>query len=61
LALALEQGKVDYSNASADAIAQTRQNLTQFYIDSGYDEVEANNLALNQMGLSQGQYNELVA
>jgi hypothetical protein len=42
LVAAIEEGKVDYNNASAESIASTRQNLTQFYIDSGYDEVAAN-------------------
>ena len=61
LVAAIEEGKVDYNNASAESIASTRQNLTQFYIDSGYDEVAANQMALEQMGLTQEQYNQLVA
>ena len=61
LVAAIEEGKVDYNNASAESIASTRQNLTQFYIDSGYDEVAANQMALEQMGLTQEQYNQLIA
>ena len=61
LIAAIEEGKVDYSNASAESIAKTRSNLTQFYIDSGYDEVAANQMALEQMGLTQEQYNDLIA
>lgn len=60
LITAVEQGKLDLDTASAEALANTRAQLTQFYIDSGYDEAEANALALEQMGISQEDYNAKV-
>lgn len=58
---ALAQGKVDLENASAADLSAMRSNLVQFYIDSGLDEAAANAEALKQMGLSQEEYNKMVA
>jgi hypothetical protein len=57
----LAQGKMDLENATAEDLAAVRDALTQFYIDSGVDEATANAEALKQMGLSQEQYNQMVA
>ena len=58
---ALAQGKVDLEIASAADLSAMRSNLVQFYIDSGLDEAAANAEALKQMGLSQEEYNKMVA
>jgi hypothetical protein len=57
----MAEGKIDIENASAADLAEVRQNLTDFYIESGVDEVNANKLALDAMGLDQETYNKLIA
>ena len=57
----LAEGKMNLEGATAENLAEVRKNLTQFYIDSGVDEATANAEALKQMGLSQEEYNKLVA
>lgn len=57
----LAKGKINLEKASAEDLVAVRSALTQFYIDSGLDEVNANTKALSDMGLSQEQYSKLVA
>lgn len=54
-------GKEQLENASAEYLAETRDKLTQYYIDNGLDEVAAQKAALNTMGLNQKEYSTLVA
>lgn len=61
LAKANAFGKEQLETASAEYLAETRDKLTQYYIDSGLDEVSAQKAALNTMGLNQKEYSTLVA
>lgn len=54
-------GKEQLENASAEYLAETRDALTQYYIDCGLDEVAAQKAALDTMGLNETEYSELVA
>ncbi len=54
-------GKEQLENASAEYLAETRDALTQYYIDLGLDEVAAQKAALDTMGLNETEYSELVA
>ena len=54
-------GKEQLANASTEFLAEQRERLVNYYIDSGLDEVAANKAALNTMGLNEEEYSELVA
>jgi TP901 family phage tail tape measure protein len=54
-------GKEQLANASKEYLAETRDKLTQYYIDCGLDEVAAQKAALDTMGLNEAEYSELVA
>jgi hypothetical protein len=54
-------GKEGLEKASAEYLSELRGNLTQYYIDSGMDEVAAQKAALDTMGLNETEYSELVA
>lgn len=54
-------GKEQLANASKEYLAETRDKLTQYYIDQGMDEVAAQKAALDTMGLNETEYSELVA
>ena len=54
-------GKEQLETASAEYLAETRDKLTQYYIDLGLDEVAAQKAALDTMGLNENEYSELVA
>jgi hypothetical protein len=47
----LKEGEMNLENATAEDLVAVRSNLVQFYIDSGLDEVTANSMALESMGL----------
>lgn len=57
----MKNGEINLEKASAADLTAVRDSLTQFYIDSGMDEVNANKKALEDMGLSQEEYNKLIA
>lgn len=61
LAEANATGKADLEKASAEYLAETRSKLTDYFIECGLDEAEANTQALQAMGLSQAEYAELIA
>lgn len=61
IAKAMAEGEMKLDGASKEYLQETRANLTQFYIDSGVDEVNANKLALETMGYNEEQYSEAVA
>ena len=54
-------GKEQLESASAEYLAETRDALTQYYMDLGLDEVAAQKAALDTMGLNEIEYSELVA
>ena len=54
-------GKEELATASKEYLAETRDKLTQYYIDCGMDEVAAQKAALDTMGLNEQEYSELVA
>jgi TP901 family phage tail tape measure protein len=54
-------GKEELSKASAEYLADTRDKLTQYYVDCGLDEVAAQKAAMDTMGLNEAEYSELVA
>lgn len=54
-------GKEQLATASKEYLAETRDKLTQYYIDCGLDEVAAQKAALDTMGLNEAEYSELVA
>ena len=54
-------GKEQLANASTEFLAEQRERLVDYYINSGLDEVAANKAALNTMGLNEEEYSELVA
>lgn len=58
---ALEQGKVDISKMSNEQIANMAQQLTQYQIDCGVSEAEAQKNTLEAMGLNEEQYAQIVA
>ena len=55
------KGKEELENVSAEYLAEQRKNLTQYYMDLGMDEVNADKAALETMGLNEEEYTELVA
>jgi hypothetical protein len=57
----LKEGEMNLENATAEDLVAVRGNLVQFYIDSGMDEVTANAMALEAMGLDQESYNSMIA
>ena len=61
LAKSNAMGKEALENASAEYLAETRDALTQYYIDLGLDEVAAQKAALDTMGLNETEYSTLVA
>lgn len=54
-------GKEELATASKEYLAETRDKLTQYYIDCGMDEIAAQKAALDTMGLNEEEYSELVA
>jgi hypothetical protein len=46
---------------SAEYLTQLRSNLTQYYMDLGMDQVEANKAALETMQMNEDQYAKAVA
>jgi hypothetical protein len=54
-------GQEELANVSAEYLADTRKNLTQYYMDLGMDEVNADKAALETMGLNEEEYTNLVA
>lgn len=54
-------GKEELATASKEYLAETRDKLTQYYIDCGMDEMAAQKAALDTMGLNEQEYSELVA
>ena len=54
-------GKEKLATASKEYLAETRDKLTQYYIDCGMDEMAAQKAALDTMGLNEQEYSELVA
>ena len=54
-------GQEELANVSAEYLADTRKNLTQYYMDLGMDEVNADAAALETMGLNEEEYTNLVA
>ena len=61
LATTMADGKMKLEGASAEYLAETREKLTQYYIDNGLDQVAADKAALDSMGLNQQEYSKLVA
>ena len=55
------KGQEDLANVSAEYLADQRKNLTQYYMDLGMDEVNADKAALETMGLNEEEYTNLVA
>jgi hypothetical protein len=60
-ATANAQGKANLEHTSAEYLANLRKGLTQYYMDLGLDEVEANTAALETMGINEEEYTDLVA
>ena len=60
-AAANAEGKMALEGTSAEYLAEMRKGLTQYYMDLGLDEVEADAAALTSMGLNQEEYTDLVA
>ena len=52
---------VNLETITAEQMMNIKQKLTQYYIDSGMDEVKANQAALTQMGVDQETYNTYTA
>jgi hypothetical protein len=46
---------------SAEYLTQLRSNLTQYYMDLGMDEVNANKAALETMKMNEDEYAAYVA
>lgn len=55
------KGQEELANVSAEYLSNQRKNLTQYYIDLGMDEVNADAAALRTMGLNEEEYTDLVA
>ena len=55
------RGQEQLAEVSAEYLADQRKSLTQYYMDLGMDEVEADTAALKTMGLNEKQYTDLVA
>ena len=51
---------VKLEEITAEQMMSIKQKLTQYYIDCGMDEVNANQAALKQMGIDQDTYNSFV-
>lgn len=58
---AVKEGEMNAEQLSAEQLSDLHSRLTQYYIDLGYDEAEAHAQALNDMGLDEETYSELVA
>ena len=57
----LKQGEMDLENVSAQYLVNLRKNLTDYYIGLGYDEQQANVLALQTMEMNEEEYSTRVA
>ena len=60
-AQAFAQGELQLEGVSAEYLTQLRSNLTQYYMDLGMDQVEANKAALETMQMNEDQYAAAVA
>ena len=60
-AKALAEGKMNLEDVSNKYLVDLRTNLTDYYAQCGFDEVEANRKALETMGLNEQEYSDLVA
>lgn len=60
-AKALLEGKMNNEEVSAKYLVNLRKNLTDYFIDSGLDEVAANKAALETMNMNEQEYSEAVA
>ena len=58
---AFANGEVTLENTSAEFLVEMRKNLTDYYIEAGNTEAQANELALKKMSLDEKQYAEYVA
>lgn len=60
-AQAFAQGEMQLEGVSAEYLTQLRANLTQYYMDLGMDQVEANARALETMQMNEDEYSNYVA
>ena len=60
-AKALLEGKMNNEEVSAKYLVDLRKNLTDYFIDSGLDEVAANKAALETMNMNEQEYSKAVA
>ena len=60
-AQAFAQGELELEGVSAEYLTQLRSNLTQYYMDLGMDQVEANKAALETMKMNEDEYSKAVA
>lgn len=57
----LKQGELDLEHVSAQYLVNLRKNLVDYYIEKGYDEQQAQVLALQTMQMNEEEYAERVA
>ena len=60
-AQALAQGKMNLEDVTAQYLVDTRKNLTDYFVNSGLDEVAANKAALETMNMNEQEYSKAVA
>lgn len=60
-AQALAEGKREIEGTSAEYLTTMRTNLTDYFLELGMDEVQANAAALETMGLNEETYAQMVA
>lgn len=58
---AAKEGEMKLEQLSGEQISDLRTRLAKYYIDLGYDEAEANAKALEDMGIDQQTYSDMVA
>ena len=54
-------GELKIEGVSAEYLTEMRKNLTNYYIELGYDEIEANNKALEIMKTNEDEYTKAVS